>query len=329
MEIFASFLKKGRASWPWYKSLLALGCLSGIALAQTDPCAQLADMQASSSDMFVGFGAGLDQQAADANAQVDLARHIRQQVDATTVVTEDNTNASLSSTAQSTVSAVLVGAKVLRRCAATDSSTPTYSTVMTLEKNLFVTSLEEALKQKEQQGLALYEKLKPSAAGSSLPISTADVQAAKAFVKSYQTVLSEDEQLCKIYKGCQNSKLAQVTASLAAQVEAKAEQIQYKFVAQNRLAQRFEGELTDFLKEAGYSIGPSSESKRVASASCHTTASSVMGGNQVVTLRCRVQCYEGSQVVFNKELLCKAMADKNILVEDAAASCHGRLTPTP
>ena len=99
-------------------SILASSTLmTFVAHAETDPCSTLADLQTKTdNNLFVGYGTASSQKEADQNAQVDLARNIRQKVTATSTVDETNNDASLKASTKSVVSEVLIGAKVLKRC---------------------------------------------------------------------------------------------------------------------------------------------------------------------------------------------------------------------
>ncbi len=298
------------------------------AYSQTDPCSTLADLQSKGeSSLFVGYGAGSSQKEADQNAQVDLARNIRQKVTATSTVEETQNDATLQSTSKSVVSEILIGAKVLKRC----PNGSDFSSVVTLEKNTFISSLTEKL----SSNIKKANKFKSSIENAkSEEVLGQNIDSAKKFLADYQESSEADFELCKVYKGCSDLKIENSLHDLAELVSKEGDKDQYLLITDNdKVSAALRDDLITLLEADNIKIMDGSvsdnakESKRRILASCKAKVGSKIPGtdDRVVETRCSVEAYIGKQKKFRKIYSCKATADSGISADDAVSSCSGRL----
>lgn len=299
--------------------------------AQTDPCSSLADLTSKSNpNSFVGFGAGTTQKLADDNAQIDLASRIRQQVTATSTVTADNDSSNLQSTSKSVVSESLIGAKVLRRCANSGS----FSTVVSLDKAIFISSLEKKLATNVSKGQKLIDTIN---ANKSDEIVAQNIETAKKFIANYQATFDSDLQLCKIYNGCDAIKNEGVFSELSSLVANQGDKDQYLMISTNNsVTDTFRDELIDLVEKDGIKVmdsvvvsDDSSSVKRKIFAKCVAKVGNKIPGttDAVVETTCTLEAYIGKQKNFRKVYSCKSVLDANNSKEDAVNSCSGRLEP--
>jgi hypothetical protein len=296
--------------------------------AQTDPCSTLADLQSKGeSSLFVGYGAGASQKEADQNAQVDLARNIRQKVTATSTVDENKNDVTLQSTSKSVVSEILIGAKVLKRCPNANN----FSSVVTLEKNTFISSLTEKL----SSNIKKANNLKSSISNAkSDEILGQNIDTAKKFLADYQESSESDFELCKIYKGCSDLKIDNSFHDLAELVSKEGDKDQYILVTdKDKVSTALRDDLITLLEADNIKImdgsvsDNSKESKRKILASCKAKIGSKIPGTEdrVLETRCTVEAYIGKQKKFRKVYSCKATSDSEISTDDAVSACSGRL----
>jgi hypothetical protein len=334
--------------WNRKKTLIFALCLvSSPVFALTDPCSTLADLTSKSNpNSFVGFGAAETQKAADENAQIDMASRIRQKVTASSTVTENNDSAKLEATSKSVVSESLIGVKVLRRC----SNEGSFSTVMSLDKALFVSSLEKKLSFNAAKAKKLTDTLNSEQTDE---VIAKNVDSAKKFVADYQSTFESDLELCKTYSGCASIKDEHVFSSLAEAVAKQGDKDQYVMITNNdKIAEDFRDELIDLVEKDGIKVMDNSvklmdlaESDRIDSkvkrkdlktkrsvnrkiiAKCKATLGSKIpdSTDRVVEVSCTLESYIGKQKGFRKVYSCKAMADADISKNDAINSCSGRL----
>ena len=315
------------------RSLFTLAACSFLysfssAYAQTDPCSTLADLQSKGdSSLFVGYGTGPSQKEADQNAQVDLARNIRQKVTATSTVDETKNDATLQSTSKSVVSEILIGAKVLKRCPNGNN----FSSVVTLEKNTFISSLTEKLSTNIKKANNLKNSIENA---KSEEILGQNIDSAKKFLADYQESLDADFELCKVYKGCSDIKFENSFHDLAELVSKEGDKDQYILVTDNdKVSTALRDDLITLLEADNIKVMDGSvsdnakDSKRRILASCKAKVGSKIPGtdDRVVETRCTVEAYIGKQKKFRKVYSCKATADSGISTEDAVSSCSGRL----
>ncbi len=306
--------------------------LSNSIYAQTDPCSTLADLQSKTQkDLFVGYGTASKQQQADQNAQIDLARNIRQKVTATSTVEESNDDASLKATSKSVVSEVLIGAKILKRCNNKDS----YSTVVTLEKATFLTSLSEKLSSNIKKAQNLIQSIEKAKDDETLG---KNVDIAKKFLADYQDTTEADLNVCKVYSGCEKIASAEdVFHKLSELVSKEGDKDQYVFISnndkvslalRNDLISLLEDDKNDKIKIMDGAVSENSESKRKILSNCKAKVGSKIPGtdDRIVETRCVVEAYIGKQKKFRKVYSCKSTMDADISIEDAVTACSGRLT---
>ncbi len=299
-----------------------------VAYGQTDPCSTLADLQSKGvASLFVGYGAGSSQKEADQNAQVDLARNIRQKVTATSTVDETKNDATLQSTSKSVVSEILIGAKVLKRC----SNSSNFSSVVTLEKNTFISSLTEKLSSNIKKANNLKNSIENA---KSEEILGQNIDSSKKFLADYQESSEADFELCKVYKGCSDLKIENSFHNLAELVFKEGDKDQYLLVTNNdKVSTALRDDLITLLESDNIRIMDGSvsdnakDSKRRILASCKAKVGSKIPGtdDRVVETRCTVEAYIGKQKKFRKVYSCKATADAGISTDDAVSSCSGRL----
>lgn len=299
---------------------------SFAAVADTDPCSTLADLKSKSdSSVFVGFSAGSSQKEADQNAQVDLARNIRQDVTSTSTVNESNDKSSLTETSKSVVSESLMGAKVLRRCSLKD----TFSTVVTLDKKLFLSSLEKKLTRQLKKAADYTNELETQDEESL----GQTVTAAKKFLSDYRVSAESDLELCQVYNSClkiENTNAFRELENALAQVGDKD---QYLFTTrQSDLAHHFEEDLitlienSEGIKIVTQAAGADSAQKKI-NASCKAKLETAISGtdDRIVEVRCTVEGYVGKQRSFRNVYSCKSVADSTTSKEEAVNACSGRL----
>lgn len=299
------------------------------AYAQTDPCSSLADLTSKSNpNAFVGFGAGMSQKEADGNAQIDMASRIRQKVTATSTVTENNDSSKLEATSKSMVSEVLIGANILRRC----PNNGTFSTVVTLDKNLFVSSLEKKLSYNVDKAQKLVDSINNA---KSDEVIAGNVDTAKKLLAEYQTTFDSDLQLCKIYNGCVDVKNENVFSDLADLVSKQGDKDQYIMISNsNRTTKSFRNELIDLVEKDGVKVmdgvvvdhDDASVNRKIYAKCVSKVGSQIPGStDRVVDVTCTLESYIGKQKGFRKVYSCKAMADADIDPDEAANTCSGRL----
>lgn len=311
-----------------YSIVSVLSLISGIALAQNDPCSSFADLTSKSSpNAFVGFGVGSSQKQADDNAQVDLASRIRQKVTATATVTENNENSNLEASSKSVVSESLIGAKVLRRCPNKDS----FSTVVSLDKSIFVSSLEKKLSYNVTKAEKLLDTIKNAQSDESV---AQNIDIAKKFINDYQSNFENDLELCKVYNGCASIKNEHVFSDLAEILVQNGDKNQYLMVTNtDDVTESFRDELVNLVEKDGVKVmdgvvsDDTSSIKRKIFAKCKAKAGSKIPGSsdRVVETTCTLEAYIGKQKSFRKVYSCKAMASADISTEDAINTCSGRL----
>jgi hypothetical protein len=298
------------------------------ALAQSDPCSSYADLASQNNkDTFVGFGAGSTQKEADNNAQIDMASRIRSKITATSTVTENNTSSNLESTSKSVVSESLVGAKVLRRCPNKDS----FSSVFTLDKSVFVRSLENKLSGNVTKATKYIDTLTHS---KNDQIIAQNIDGAKKFIADYQATFEDDLQLCKIYSGCGDIKKETVFSELADVVAKLGDKDQYVMVTDsNDVTEMFRDDLVSLVEQDGIKVmdGAVSEnaagSKRKILAKCNSKMKPKIphSSDRIVETTCVLESYIGKQKGFRKVYSCSAMLEDGASTEDAVNSCSGRL----
>ncbi|WP_397600670.1 hypothetical protein [Silvanigrella sp.] len=298
--------------------------------AQTDPCSTLADLQTKTdTNSFVGYGSASTQKEADQNAQVDLARNIRQKVTATSTVDETKDDASLKATSKSVVSEVLIGAKVLKRC----SDKGTFSAVVTLEKKAFVSSMTEKLTANIKKADNLIQAIEKAKSDEAMGKS---VDNAKKFLAEYQDNSESDFEVCKVYKGCSEINIDNIH-NLAELVSKEGDKDQYVFITNNdKVSTALRDDLITLLEDDpkekikimdGAVTEAGSDSKRKILASCKAKVGSKIPGtdDRIVETRCTLEAYIGKQKKFRKVYSCKATVDSEISVDDAVSTCSGRL----
>lgn len=304
-------------------------CSFSIAYAQTDSCSTLADLQSKGdSSLFVGYGSGSSQTEADQNARVDLARNIRQKVTATSTVDESKDDVTLQSTSKSIVSEILIGAKVLKRC----PNGSTFSTVVTLEKAAFIASLTEKLSSIIKKANRLKNAIEKSKSDEDL---AQKIDEAKKFLTEYRESSETDLEVCKVYKGCVDIKIANVFHDLTELVSKEGDKDQYVLVTNNdKVSTSFREELITLVEEEdnikimdGSVSDNAKSSKRKILANCKAKVGSKIPGtdDQVVEIRCTVEAYIGKQKKSRKVYSCKSISDAGISKKDAVSSCSGRL----
>jgi hypothetical protein len=310
---------------------LFLMTISFSAFAETDPCSTLADLTSKSNpNSFVGFAAGTTQKAADDNAQVDLASRIRQKVTATSTVTENTDSANLESNSKSVVSESLIGAKVLRRCA----NTGTYSTVVSLDKNLFVSSLEKKLSYHVGKVKQMINSLNTAKDDEAI---ARNIDNAKKFITDYQATFEGDLELCKIYSGCADikGKDEHIFSDLVSLVASQGDKDQYLMITnQDEVTENFRDELIGLVEKDGVKVmdgvvnEDNSPIHRKIYAKCKAKPGSKIPGtssDKVIETNCVLEAYIGKQKSFRKSYACKAMVDADSSMEEAVSSCSGRL----
>jgi hypothetical protein len=301
------------------------------AFCETDSCSTLADLTTSSNkNLFVGFGAGETQKQADNNANIDLASRIRQQVSSTSTVTQDNNKATFDSSAKSSVSESLVGAKILKRC----SNSNSFSTVVTLDKKLFLDMLKTNLQNNIEKAQGLINSINKN----SDEIIAKNIEIAKKFISDYQANFENDLKLCKVYDGCQDIKNQTIFADLAEVVAKNGDKDQYLMVANDDLAtQSLKNDLITLAQKEGLNViehpvssnSDSSTTLRKLFAKCKINKGTKIFANssdKVLTVECSLEGFSGKQKMFGKLYSCKAMVDDNSEDIDAVNSCSGRLT---
>ena len=314
------------------KKLLGASFLFSIvfsASAQTDSCSTLADLTSKSNpNTFVGFRAGTTQKEADDNAYLDLASRIRQKVSTISTVTENNTSSNLETTSKSVVSESLIGAKVLKRC----HNGETFSSVVTLDQALFVSSLETKLSLNISQAEKLITALNSS---KNDEIIVQNVDKANKLISNYQVNFENDLQLCKIYKGCTNIKNQNIFSDLVTLVEKQESKAQYYLETDNNAAtENFKDELITILEKHGIKVVDSlakkntnSSSTRKINAKCNTKIGTKIPGStdKVITVNCILN---SKQKNFRRVYSCKAVldtTDTSMNADDVIQSCSGRL----
>lgn len=316
-------------NFPSLFPIVACSVLSSFSVfAQTDPCSTLADLQSKGeASLFVGYGVGATQDESVQNAQVDLARNIRQKVTATSTVNETKNDATLQATSKSVVSEILIGAKVLKRC----QNANNFSSVVTLEKNTFVSSLTEKLSTNIKKANNLKSLIENSKSEEMLGKNIDD---AKKFLADYQENTEADFEVCKVYKGCSEIKMDNTFQNLAELVSKEGDKDQYILVTDNdKVSTALRENLISLLEADHIKImdGAVSEnakdSKRKILANCKAIVGSKIPGTEdrVVEARCTVEAYIGKQKKFRKVYSCKATADSEISTDDAVSSCSGRM----
>ncbi len=319
--------------------LKAIGIFFGISsiiltssvYAQTDPCSTLADLQSKTQkDLFVGYGSATTRKEADQNAQIDLARNIRQKVTATSTVEESEADASLKATSKSVVSEVLIGAKTLKRCGAENN----YSAVVTLEKATFLTSLSEKLSSIIKKAQNLIQSLEKTNDEETIG---KNIDIAKKFLADYQDTAADDLSVCKVYGGCEKiGSVDDTFHKLSELVSKEGDKDQYVFISnndkvslalRNDLISLLEDDPKDKIKIMDGAVSENSESKRKILSNCKAKVGSKIPGtdDRVVETRCVVEAYNGKQKKFRKVYSCKSTMDADITIEDAVTACSGRL----
>jgi len=305
--------------------LLEMGFSSPV-YADTDPCATMADLTTKSdANTFVGYGTGASANQAEQNAKIALAANIRQKITSTSTVTENTKNASLEASSKSVVSEVLIGAKVVRRCSQKD----TYSTVVSLDKAFFLSSLETQLSSQVTQAQKLTTNI-TSAKGNEALSKAVDV--AKRFLANTPSHFQEDLNVCLVYGGCQTMKNQDTSVfdNLSSAVEKNADQDQYVLVTNGDITEKFRDNIISLLENDNIHTmsgdDSSSTHTRRINATCKVNkGSAILGGNRVIETRCVVEGFSGKQKMFRNTYTCKAMADNSISPDDASNSCQGRL----
>lgn len=295
---------------------------------KTDPCSTMADLTSQTNpNAFVGYGVGSSKAEADNNAQVDMASRIRSKVTAESVVSEDNNSANLNSTSKSVVSEVLVGVKAIKRCNVDDRE---YSTVLTLDKKVFISSLENKLSAHIDQAKKLKDVLTHS---KNDQIIADSVDKAKKLIDQFQNTFEDDLQLCKLYQGCASFKEGNIFNDLPDIVAKLADKDQYIIVPKTSIVNDFREELVGLLSDEGIKVmdefvGKNSEtSVRKISAMCQVNMKPKIPGSddKVAETKCTLEGYTGKQKLFRKVYSCKAVVDADASKDDAAAACAGRL----
>ncbi|APJ03107.1 LPP20 family lipoprotein [Silvanigrella aquatica] len=299
-----------------------------LAYAQTDPCSTLADMQSKSdATLFVGYGSGPSQKESDQNAQIDLARNIRQKVTASSAVEESNQETTLKASSKSVVSEILIGAKVLKRCPNNSS----FSTVVTLEKANFISSLNEKLTTNIKKAVSLNKAISTA---KTEEILAQQVESSKKFLADYQENFEADLELCKVYKGCANLNSENAIQELSELVAKQGDKDQYLLVTnEDKVSTALRENIITLLEADNIKImdesvsEDSKNSKRKIRASCKAKVGSKIPGSndRIVETTCTVEAYIGKQKKFRKVFSCKATADAEISTDDAVSSCSGRL----
>jgi len=309
--------------------LLCVSSPSGIAWAQADPCSTFADLTAKSSpNTFVGYANSSSQQQAQREAQVDLASRIRQVVSASSTVTQSSSaDPVLSSSSKSAVSEILIGAKVLRRCAQNGG----YSTVVTLEKNLFVHSLEKKLLYNVDKAQKFITSIQTARSDDIL---AQNVDFAKKFVVDHQSSFESDLELCKIYNGCAEIKNEHIFSDLQTVLSPKADQDQYVMTtAHDAVSKNFRDEIVGLVEKEGLKVQDGTVSasnvpahRKIFAQCTARVGTPVMGGpDKVVETKCTVEAYIGKQKTLRKTYSCQSMADLTTSKQDAINACSGRL----
>jgi len=300
------------------------------AFAETDSCSTLADLQTKTdNNSFVGYGSASSQKEADQNAQVDLARNIRQKVTATSTVDETKDDASLKATSKSIISEVLIGAKVLKRC----SSNGSFSAVVTLDKKIFISSMTEKLSANIKKSDNLTKSIENAKTDEALGKS---IDNAKKFLADYQDNSESDLEVCKVYNGCNDIKIDSIH-QLAELVTKEGDKDQYIFItSDDKVSKSLRDDLITLLEEDskdkikimdGAVTESGSDSKRKILANCKAKVGSKIPGtsDQTVEVRCSIEAYIGKQKKFRKVYSCKSIKDNEISVDDAVSACSGRL----
>lgn len=314
---------------PFKLSLLVCCCAFSAAFAETDPCSSTADLQSKSdSSLFVGFGAGSTQKDADRNARVDLARNIRQNVSASDTVTANDSDQSLNSTSSSSVSEILVGAQVLKRCKNKDS----FSAVVTLKKKLFVSALQEKIHANLKQANSYIKRLKDSKNEASV---MQTVDKAKKFLAKQEDAFDSDLALCRTYDGCDKLKEDSTFSDLADLLAEQGEKGGYVLVLdKGRLTQSFKDDIASLLAKDDINVKDPDSVEDILSVTNRANAKCVAqlgtkipdSSDRVVTVRCSVEGVAGKQKMFRSVFSCKATLDeRESKDEGAAGACSGRL----
>lgn len=299
----------------------------GQLYSQTDACSSLADLQTKNNNSFVGYGSGQTQFEADQNAQIDLARQIRQKVTATATVEENNFNSNLSSNTKSVVQEILIGAKILKRCSGENK----FSTVVTLDKDFFINSLAEKLTITFNKANSLKKSIENAKAEEVLANA---IETAKDFINNYQQSCESDLELCKIYKGCSNITFDNSFRDLINAVAKNAETDQYVLIIEDQaLTNEFQEDLLRLLEEDNVKIMNSkvaekgNNTSRKILANCKFKAGLKIPGTEdkIAEIRCLADAYSGKQKKFQKIYSCKAIMDTQMTSQDAISSCVGRL----
>jgi hypothetical protein len=315
---------------------LRLSFLTGICFAfsfsafgLTDPCSTLADLTSQNNpNTFVGYGVGASKAEADNNAQVDMASRIRSKVTAVSVVSEDNTSANLNSTSKSVISEVLVGVNAIKRC---NIDSKEDSTVLTLDKTVFISSLENKLSAHIDQAKKLKDVLTQS---KNDEIIANSVDKAKKLIEQYQSTFDDDLQLCKLYKGCASFKEGNVFQELPDIVAKLADKDQYVLISNdNQITANFRDELIDLLTDDGVKVmdgsvtknAPDSVRKILAKCRANLKGKIPNSDDRVLETRCVVEGYTGKQKLFRKVYSCSAMVDADSTKDDAISACNDRL----
>lgn len=313
-----------------FKLLLLLCCGTFCnAFAATDPCSSIADLQSKSdSSVFVGFGAGESQNAASRNARVDLARNIRQNVSASDTVTATDSDQSLNSTSSSSVSEILVGAQVLKRCTNQDN----FSVVVTLSKKIFVSALQEKLRANLAQANSYSKRLKNSKNEASL---MQTIDKAKKFLAKLDDSFDTNLALCRTYDGCSKVEDGSAFSDLADLLAEAGEKGGYVLVLdKGSLTQSFKDELSSLLAKDDVNVKDPDSVEDILNVTNRANAKCVAqvgtkipnSSDRVVTVRCSVEGVAGKQKMFRSVFSCKAMIDeRESKDEEAAGACSGRL----
>lgn len=297
------------------------------AFSETDPCSTLADLKSKSdSSVFVGYSTGSSQKEAEQNAQVELARNIRQKITSTSTVTESNENSTLQSNSKSVVSESIVGASVLRRCALQNG----FSAVVTLDKKIFLSSLERKLTSNFNRAANFVSSIEKA---KSEEVLAQTVDSAKKFAAQYQSSSENDLDLCKIYDGCSKIQNQNAFDDLANALAKQGDKDQYVFFTKDDVAKSLKEDLislaeADGLKVMAKSIaGDSSLVKRKILATCKAKVGTKIPGSddRVVQVQCVTTGYVGKQRTFRNVYTCKAMADSGSTAAEAVNVCSGRL----
>lgn len=290
-----------------------------------DPCAALPELLAAgSSSVFVGYGKGESRELADSAARVDLASQIRQKITATATVTENDQGPSLSGTSKSVVSEVLIGAKTVRRCAYGGS----FSTVVSLEKSLFLKSLEGKLSSLVQKALALTKSLKTT---KSEEVFFRTLDQANQFLSTYQDSFDDDLRLCRTYGGCVDMAIEEkALVGLSGAVLEQGDKDQYVVATDgNPVTERFKDELTAFLQQDGLHIAVDGITINVKPRRIFVKCRAKLGskipnsGDRVIEVRCTSTI--AGRSTGRQAYLCRSVAGAEASIDDALTACQDRL----